>query len=169
VAAGQFFVPLVIPSTPVKNETIIPAFYYYKRIVQAKLFIDAHFGEQIDLDHIAGEAHFSKFHFIRLFKKAYGKTPHQYLIKVRINAATAELERGSSVAESCFAVGFDSVSTFTGTFRKIAGITPSAYQLRYIKRQKEIKTKPLHFIPNCFAENKGWKEKAVSDGDELRH
>lgn len=61
-----------------------PKIYLYRRIVLAKLFIDEHYAEDIDLDAIAGEASFSKFHFIRLFKMAYGKTPHQYLTRVRI-------------------------------------------------------------------------------------
>ena len=100
----------------------VPGHYLYKRIVQAKLFIDANYNRPLDLDQVSDEAHFSKFHFIRLFKKAYGKTPHQYLIKVRIEKAKEALERGSTASEACIAVGFDSVSTFTGTFRKIAGV-----------------------------------------------
>jgi AraC-like DNA-binding protein len=111
---GFFFCNFNDLHQTLETETTISEFYLYKRIVQAKLFIDAHFGEHIDLNKISEEAHFSKFHFIRLFKKAYGRTPHQYLIKVRIDKAKAELERGSSAAQSCFSVGFDSVSTFTG-------------------------------------------------------
>jgi AraC-like DNA-binding protein len=68
--------------------------YLYKRIVQAKLFIDANFAGDIDLDNIADEAYFSKFHFIRLFKSIYGKTPHQYLISVRIEKAKEFLKNG---------------------------------------------------------------------------
>jgi AraC-like DNA-binding protein len=64
-----------------------PKIYLYKRIVQAKLFIDARFSDNIDLHNIADEACFSKFHFIRLFKTVYGKTPHQYLKQVRIENA----------------------------------------------------------------------------------
>ena len=64
-----------------------PKVYLYRRIVQAKLFIDNNYAENIDLDNISDEAYFSKFHFIRLFKNIYGKTPHQYLIFVRIEKA----------------------------------------------------------------------------------
>ena len=60
-----------------------PKLYFYKRLVQAKLFIDSHYAEPIDLDNIADEAFFSKFHFIREFKKIYRNTPHQYLIHVQ--------------------------------------------------------------------------------------
>jgi len=137
-----------------------PKIYLYKRIVQAKLFIDDHFNDDIDLNNIADEAYFSKFHFIRLFKKIYGHTPHQYLTKVRIENAKSFLQRDISVTETCFAVGFNSVSSFTGLFKKITLLTPSAYQLKIKNRQEQIKKIPFHFIPNCFLEQKAWSQKS---------
>lgn len=137
-------------------DVIHPKIYLYKRIVQAKLFIDNHFSEDIDLNNIADEACFSKFHFIRLFKSIYGKTPHQYLKKVRIEKAILLLENGISITDTCFQVGFDSITSFAGLFKLYTKLSPSAYQKEYIKRQKQIKQSPLQFIPNCFAEAKGW-------------
>src|SRR6478736_2882544 len=131
---------------------IYPKIYLYKRIVQAKLFIDEHFSENIDLENIADYAYFSKFHFIRLFKSIYGKTPHQYLTIVRIENAKALLQIGNPVNDTCFAVGFDSVSSFSGLFRRYAKLSPATYQQLYKKRQEKIKNSPLQFIPNCFAE-----------------
>lgn len=133
-----------------------PKIYLYKRIVQAKLFIDNHFSEKIDLNNIAGEAYFSKFHFIRLFKKIYGKTPHHYLSSVRIDKAKVLLTKKLSVSEVCFSVGFDSVTSFTGLFKKAVGRTPSAFQQLHHERLSKISTSPLCFIPNCFAESHGW-------------
>jgi AraC-like DNA-binding protein len=133
-----------------------PKIYLYRRVVQGKLFIDNHFAERIDLDNIADEAYFSKFHFIRLFKSIYGKTPHQYLIRVRIENARLLLAKQTPVSDACFSVGFDSVSSFTGLFKKVVGITPSAYQQQQLKRAEDIAEAPLKFIPNCFAESKGW-------------
>lgn len=133
-----------------------PKIYLYKRIVQAKLFIDSHYAHKIDLDNISDEACFSKFHFIRLFKSVYGKTPYQYLIQVRIENAKYFLELNYSVSSTCFQVGFDSITSFTGLFKKCAGNTPSEYQRKYKIREEKIRVKPLHFIPNCFAEQKGW-------------
>jgi AraC-like DNA-binding protein len=137
-----------------------PKIYIYKRIVQAKLFIDDHFGDNIDLNNIADEACFSKFHFIRLFKIIYGERPHQYLTKVRIENAKKLLQKGISVTKACFTVGFDSVSSFTGLFRKYTNFSPSVYQRQYMERQAQIKADPLQFIPNCFAEQKGWTKKS---------
>ena len=135
-----------------------PKIYLYKRIVQAKLFIDEHFSESIDLENIADCAYFSKFHFIRLFKSIYGKTPHQYLTTVRIENAKVLLQKGNPVGNTCFAVGFDSVSSFSGLFRRYAKHSPIEYQQIYKIRQEKIKNSPLQFIPNCFAEQKGWIE-----------
>lgn len=133
-----------------------PKIYLYRRIVQAKLFIDNHYGENIDLDNIAYQACFSKFHFIRLFKTIYNKTPHQYLSHIRIEKAKMLLNECGLVSEVSFAVGFYSISSFTGLFKRTVGLTPSAYQQQQRKRNADIVRTPLKYIPNCFAENNGW-------------
>ncbi len=138
---------------------LYPKVYLYKRIVQAKLYIDSHLSEKIDLDNIADEAHFSKFHFIRLFRSVYGKTPHQYLTMVRIEKAKILLQENLAVTDVCFSVGYDSLTSFTGLFKRLTRQTPSAYQLHHQQRQQQIREKPLQFIPNCFAEQKGWTKK----------
>ncbi len=133
-----------------------PEFYLYNRIVKAKLFIDENYQENIDLNNIADEACFSKYHFTRLFKNIYGKSPHQYLMQVRIEKAKHFLQMNHTVSETCFLVGFESITSFAGLFKKSEGKTPSEYQRLYRKRNDAIKTAPLNFIPNCFAEQKGW-------------
>ena len=135
-----------------------PKIYLYRRIVQAKLFIDSHYHENINLSDSADEALFSKFHFIRLFKKIYGRTPHQYLTYVRIENAKLLLQTRMSVTDACYEVGFESVSSFTGLFRRIVGQTPSSYQAQQHHLLAEIASMPLKFIPNCFAEKKGWSK-----------
>jgi AraC-like DNA-binding protein len=129
-----------------------PKIYLYRRIVQSKLFIDKYYSGKIHLERIAGEAYFSKFHFIRLFKKIYGKTPHQYLSSVRMERSKELLREGTPVTETCFAVGFESVASFTTLFKRTVGQTPSTYQARQHQLDEEIHTKPLHHIPFCFAE-----------------
>ena len=123
----------------------------YRRIVQAKLFIDNNYSERIDVSEIADEACYSKFHFIRTFKSIYGKTPHQYLTAVRVEKAKAMLEEDVSVTEACFAVGFDSLGSFVGLFKRRVGLTPSEYQRKQLERKAEIRREPLKFIPGCFA------------------
>jgi AraC-like DNA-binding protein len=135
-----------------------PKFYLYKRIVQAKLFIDAHFSDTLDLESISDEATFSKFHFIRVFRKVYGKTPHQYLTTVRIENAMQLLKLNKSVTETCFEVGFESMSSFSGLFKKLVGVSPSTYLLRQQQIKAHLAKAPLDFIPGCFAESRGWKK-----------
>ncbi|MDP4264146.1 MAG: AraC family transcriptional regulator [Bacteroidota bacterium] len=106
------------------------------RIARAKQFMDNFYSGPIDLDSMAEEACFSKFHFIRLFKKNYGRTPYQYLTEVRMAAAKELLQSGMPVSEVCASVGFDSVSSFTGLFKKITGTTPFVFQKKKRSGQK---------------------------------
>jgi AraC-like DNA-binding protein len=131
-----------------------PKIYLYKRIVQAKLFIDNHYAEKIDLNNIADEAYFSKFHFIRLFKKIYGKSPHQYLTWVRVEKTKDLLKTNISITDACFSVGFDSISSFTGLFKRYTRQTPSQYRQHERQRKEEMIASPLKFVPNCFVEEK---------------
>src|SRR5471030_2310888 len=133
-----------------------PKIYLYRRIVYAKLFIDRNFAEKIDLNNIADEAFFSKFHFIRLFNTIFKKTPHQYLSHVRIEKAKDLLKTEMSVTQVCYAVGFESPSSFTGLFKRVTGQTPALYRSLQHQKKKEIAKTPLKFIPNCFAEKNGW-------------
>lgn len=141
------------------NDTY-PKVYLYRRIVQAKLFIDTNYAESIDLDNIADEAYFSKYHFIRLFKKIYGKTTHQYLTVVRIEKAMQLLRADIPVTDVCFSVGFESISSFSGLFKRIVGLTPSAYLSQQQQIKAQILKTPLKFVPGCFAEKKGWTKKS---------
>jgi AraC-like DNA-binding protein len=132
--------------------------YLYQRIVRAKLFIDNYYADNIDLDNISDQAHFSKFHFIRLFKSIYGKTPNNYLIKIRMDNAKILLAKGHTVLETSTMVGFDSPTSFTGAFKKIVGQAPSTFQkIQHIKKNA-IQLNPFLFVPNCFAETHGWKK-----------
>jgi AraC-like DNA-binding protein len=141
-----------------------PKIYLYKRLVQAKLFIDSHYSEKIDLTDIADEAYFSKFHFIRAFKNIYRKTPHQYLIYVRIEKAKVLLKSRITITDVCYAVGFESLSSFCGLFKRMVSATPATYSLQHQKIKTEIVRSPLGFIPGCFADKNGWTEKiAISE------
>jgi len=135
-----------------------PKVYLYRRIVQAKLFIDNNYDKNIDLDNISDEAYFSKFHFIRLFKSAYGKTPHQYLTTIRIDKAKQMFQLGNTVSFTCNSLGFESLGSFSRLFKQYVGVSPSLY----LGQQKEIKSQskilPLKFIPTCFARNYGWSK-----------
>jgi AraC-like DNA-binding protein len=138
-----------------------PKLYFYRRLVKAKMFIDQHYTEQIDLNNIADEAYFSKFHFIRMFKNSYGKTPHQYLISLRIERSMELLAQDNAVTDICYEVGFESLASFSRLFKRMTGFTPTAYAVQ----QQEIRARkmclPLSFIPGCFAGKNGWTGKTA--------
>ena len=110
------------------NKRLYPHDDLTKQIIESKLYIDKHFSENINLDKIAGKALVSKFHFIRLFKKYYGRTPNQYLQEVRIEIAKKLLQRGNSIDDVCIAIGFASKTSFISLFKKMTSVTPLVYQ-----------------------------------------
>ena len=131
-------------------------------MVQAKLFIDNNFADNIDLDNIADEAHFSKFHFTRLFKQVYGKTPHQYLTSVRLDKAKQLLTQGFAVSEVCVSVGFESLGSFSNLFKATVGISPITFISKEEVKQTAITANPLQFIPGCIASKNGWLKNSNS-------
>lgn len=138
------------------DDTLYPKIYFYRRLVQARLFIDKHFDQHINIDAIAGEAWFSKFHFIRSFKKIYRQTPHQYLTCVRLEKAKTMLQTAVPVTAVCYACGFESIGSFTTLFKKTTGCTPSAYRRQQLSLTADRQSTPLKYIPACFAEKNGW-------------
>jgi AraC-like DNA-binding protein len=129
-----------------------PKAYLYRRIVQAKLFIDRHFREKINIEEIAEEASFSRFHFIRLFRQAYGDTPHQYLMSLRMLEAEKLMgDPNLKIQDICLEIGFESVGTFTTQFTKLYGKTPKARQKEILEKRRLTSEEPLKTIPGCFA------------------
>jgi|SRR5450432_525515 len=132
--------------------------YLYRRIVEAKLFMDENYANAIPTKIIAGVACFSEFHFLRLFKEVYQITPHQYLTSIRIKKAKQMLRNGSLITETCALVGFDSMSSFIKLFKKHVKLTPSVYAALVKERHQEIRDRPLAFVPDCFIEYMHWNK-----------
>lgn len=135
-----------------------PKIYLYRRVVEAKLFIDKHYLDGIDIDKMAEEACFSKYHFLRLFKNMYGITPHKYQSQLKIQRAKELLGRGITIKETCYSLGFESVSSFNKLFKRHVMFTPSAYAERQKHLQEKIKKEPLSYIPLSFVSYLGWNK-----------
>ncbi|MFI8517879.1 helix-turn-helix transcriptional regulator [Streptomyces sp. NPDC085481] len=107
--------------------------------------MDRDWGEPLDLDAVAAVAGYSRYHFVRAFKAAYGETPGQYLSRRRIERAQEMLRTADlTVTEICGLVGFSSLGTFSTRFKSQTGLTPSEYRARHVGRGAAL-------IPGCFA------------------
>ncbi len=102
-----------------------------KRIVDAAHWIDARAHEEIDLATAGRESGLSAFHFLRLFAKIVGVTPHQYLIRARLRRAARLLaESEQPVTDIAYDIGFGDLSNFVRTFGRAAGISPREFRRR---------------------------------------
>lgn len=92
-------------------------------------FINEHFTQELDVETMAGQAMMSTYHFIRVFKRETGFTPHDYLINIRINNAKYMLKNSDmSIKDICFQTGFSCESVFCTSFKNNVGVTPTAYK-----------------------------------------
>ena len=125
----------------------------YHRIVAAKIFMDEHYGQALDLNMISRHSCISRYHFHRLFTRIYHKTPHRYLTQKRIECARKLLgEDQLTVSEICNSVGFESIGSFSVLFKKEIGFAPQFYRNLAYRKKQLASQQPKQFIPNCFIE-----------------
>lgn len=91
-------------------------------------FINNNYEKKLNLELLSNIQFTSKFHLLRLFKKYYGLTIRQYLIEIRLKKSKEYLSNGMSVTETCFAVGYESPSSFSTLFKNKTGVTPTVFQ-----------------------------------------
>ena len=119
----------------------------YQRLMRARAFIDECCDLPLDLEQIASQASFSRYHFLRLFRNTFDQTPHQYLVQRRIERAKTLLAAGDlSITEVCFTVGFQSLGSFSALFHRRAGYPPKEYRARVFHGIYL----PRRFVPACF-------------------
>jgi transcriptional regulator GlxA family with amidase domain len=91
--------------------------------------MDREYAQPLDVEALARGVHMSAGHLSRQFRLAYGESPYAYLMTRRIERAMALLRRGDlSVTEVCFAVGCQSLGTFSTRFTELVGVPPSTYR-----------------------------------------
>jgi AraC-like DNA-binding protein len=113
-----------------------------RRAVEAAHWIDAHSHEPLDLERSAREVGLSAFHFLRLFKRVLGVTPHQYLVRSRLRRA-ARLLAGdaSSITDIAYDVGFGDLSNFVRTFHRAAGVSPRRFRQATARDRAIVRTR----------------------------
>ncbi|MDT4958122.1 MAG: hypothetical protein QOD31_1921 [Pseudonocardiales bacterium] len=100
-----------------------------RHLLRAKDLADARYADQLDVTALARAAGLSPAHFSRAFRKAFGDSPHAYLLTRRLERAAALLRNtDNSVADICIAVGLTSIGSFTTSFKRMFGTTPTAYR-----------------------------------------
>lgn len=123
-----------------------PGATHLRMLRRAKDAMDRDWADpDLDLDAAAAHAGYSRYHFVRAFKAAYGETPGQYLSRRRVERAEELLRSANlSVTEVCVLVGFQSLGTFSTRFRKQTGMSPSEYRAKHVGRGAAL-------IPGCYA------------------
>ena len=103
-----------------------------RHLLRAKDLADARYFEPLGVDRMAQAAGLSRAHFSREFRQTFGESPHAYLLTRRLERAAALLRTtDNSVAEICFTVGLQSVGSFTSSFKRMFGTSPTSYRGRF--------------------------------------
>jgi len=116
-----------------------------RHLLRAKDLIEARYRDPLDVSTLAQAARLSPAHFSREFRRTFGEAPHQYLLTRRLERAAALLRSTDhSVADICFTVGLSSVGSFTTSFGRTYGMTPTAY------RAAHPPASSLARVPSCM-------------------
>jgi AraC-like DNA-binding protein len=103
-----------------------------RHLLRARDLADARYFEPLEVADLAAAAGLSRAHFSREFRRAFGESPHAYLLTRRLErAATLLRTTDRSVAEICLAVGLRGLGSFTTSFKRTYGVTPTAYRAAY--------------------------------------
>jgi AraC-like DNA-binding protein len=98
-------------------------------LLRARDLADARYAERLTVEDLARAARLSPAHFSREFRATFGESPHQYLLTRRLERAAALLRTTDwTVTRVCLSVGLQSIGSFTTSFRRMFGVTPTAYR-----------------------------------------
>jgi AraC-like DNA-binding protein len=121
-----------------------------RHLLRAKDLADGRYSEPLTVADLARAAGLSRAHFSREFRRAFGESPHQYVLTRRLERAAALLRNTDRDAtEICFAVGLASLGSFTTSFRRVYGSTPAAYRTSFPPAERHIR------VPRCIAQAYG--------------
>lgn len=123
----------------------------FRRLCRSRDYVAAGFDQPLRLADAAREACLSPYHYHRLFTQTFGETPHQFLTRLRMDEAKRLLAcRQAPVTTVCYAVGYESLGSFSSRFRRLVGHSPAEYQ-RAIRRSFAVPgLAQFRRIPACF-------------------
>ena len=134
-----------------------------RHLVRAKDLVDARYFEPLTVDDLARAAGLSRAHFSREFRKAFGESPHGYLLTRRLERAAVLLRTTDrSVADICFRVGLQSVGSFTTSFTRTYGMSPTAY------RESFPPASAYALVPSCVLRAYGRPQHSTFREDRQR-
>ena len=123
----------------------------FRGLVRSRDLIHDRWADPLHVAHMAREAGLSRYHFIRAFERAFGATPHRYMIRLRLAKAKELLRRpGVSVTEACFETGFLSLGSWSSLFAREFGQTPSAFRREMVRLYQVPAPFQRAFAPLCF-------------------
>lgn len=126
--------------------------YRFERLRASREFIADNYLSPFDLSNVAKYANLSPYHFLRVFKKVYGETPNEFLIRLRMDQAKKMLiTENLSVSEVCEQVGYISLGSFSSLFSRQVGFAPTLYRRRLWALSSEAFCFPSQVIPACYA------------------
>jgi AraC-like DNA-binding protein len=115
-----------------------------RHLLRAKDLADARYFEPLDVDDLAAAAGLSRAHFSREFRRAFGDSPHAYLLTRRLERAAALLRNTDrSVTDICFSVGLQSLGSFTTSFTRTYGVSPTRYRAQFPPAASQVR------VPAC--------------------
>lgn len=115
-----------------------------RHLLRARDLADARYFEALSVDDLARAAGLSRAHFSREFRRAFGESPHAYLLTRRLERAAALLRTtDNSVAEICLAVGLQSIGSFTTSFTRTYGKSPTEYRASFPPASAYVR------VPTC--------------------
>ncbi|WNO08446.1 helix-turn-helix transcriptional regulator [Teredinibacter sp. KSP-S5-2] len=126
--------------------------YKFERLNAGRDYIADNYQAHLNLSCIAKHSYMSPYHFLRVFKDAYGETPNEFLIRIRVEQAKKMLiTENYSVSEICEKVGYTSLGSFSSLFLKHVGTAPTLYRRKLWALSSEAYRFPSQSIPACYA------------------
>lgn len=124
----------------------VPQLPVERHLLRAKDFADLHYAEAVDVPAMARVAGLSTAHFSRLFKATFGESPHSYVLTRRLERAASLLRTTDRrVLDICVMVGFSSLGSFTTSFTRMYGRSPSMYREAHPPAAARV------VVPECIA------------------